>query len=118
MNIRPRRNRKNAAIRDMVQETRLGAEHLVYPVFLKDGTNIKEEIRSLPNVYRWSIDLFLREIEKCRELDIPAYRVFNNKVLNSLLKQKPETTKELLNIHGVGKKFIENYSTDVLEILH
>ena len=44
MNIRPRRNRKNAAIRDMVQETHLGVEHLIYPVFLKDGKNIKEEI--------------------------------------------------------------------------
>ena len=52
----------------MVQETQLGVEHLIYPVFLKDGTNIKEEIPSLPNVYRWSIDLLLPEIEKCLEL--------------------------------------------------
>lgn len=57
-------------------------------------------------------------LKKCRELDIPAYRIFNNKVLNSLLKQKPTSIKELSNIHGVGKKFIENYSSDVLEIIH
>ena len=76
MNIRPRRNRKNAAIRDMVQESRLGIENLIFPVFLKDGTNIKEEISSLPNIYRWSIDLLLKEIESCMELGIRTYDIF------------------------------------------
>ena len=55
MNTRPRRNRKNAAIRDMVQETQLGVEHLIFPVFLKDGQGVKESINSLPNIYRYSI---------------------------------------------------------------
>ncbi len=76
MNIRPRRNRKNAAIRDMVQESRLGLENLIFPVFLKDGTNIKEEIASLPNIYRWSIDLLLKEIDSCMELGIRTYDIF------------------------------------------
>lgn len=76
MNIRPRRNRKNAAIRDMVQESRLGIENLIFPVFLKDGTNIKEKISSLPNIYRWSIDLLLKEIESCMELGIRTYDIF------------------------------------------
>jgi porphobilinogen synthase len=48
MNIRPRRNRKSAAIRAMVEETQLGAQHLIYPLFLKDGKNIREEVSSLP----------------------------------------------------------------------
>lgn len=76
MNIRPRRNRKNAAIRDMIQESRLGIENLIFPVFLKDGSNIKEEISSLPNIYRWSIDLLLKEIESCMELGIRTYDIF------------------------------------------
>ena len=76
MNIRPRRNRKNAAIRDMVQESRLGLENLIFPVFLKDGTNVKEDISSLPNIYRWSIDLLLKEIESCMELGIRTYDIF------------------------------------------
>lgn len=76
MNIRPRRNRKNAAIRDMVQESRLGIENLIFPVFLKDGKNVKEEISSLPNIYRWSIDLLLKEIESCMELGIRTYDIF------------------------------------------
>ena len=76
MNIRPRRNRKNAAIREMVQESRLGLENLIFPIFLKDGAGIKEEIPSLPNIYRWSIDLLLEEIESCMELGIRIYDIF------------------------------------------
>ena len=76
MNMRPRRNRKNVAIREMVQESRLGLENLIFPVFLKDGANIKEEIPSLPNIYRWSIDLLLKEIEGCMELGIRIYDIF------------------------------------------
>ena len=76
MNIRPRRNRKNAAIREMVQESRLGLENLIFPIFLKDGAGIKEEIPSLPNIYRWSIDLLLKEIEGCMELGIRIYDIF------------------------------------------
>lgn len=60
----------------MVQESRLGIENLIFPVFLKDGTNIKEKISSLPNIYRWSIDLLLKEIESCMELGIRTYDIF------------------------------------------
>lgn len=76
MNIRPRRNRKMAAIRNMVEETKLGVEHLIYPIFLKDGVGVKEEVSSLPGNYRWSIDLLLKEIEECVNLGIYAYDMF------------------------------------------
>jgi porphobilinogen synthase len=89
MNIRPRRNRKAAAIRDMVQETQLGVEHLIYPVFLKDGSNIKEEIPSLPNIHRWSVDLLIPEIEKCLELGIRIFDIFP--AVDEALKDKTAT---------------------------
>ena len=76
MNTRPRRNRKSAAIRDMVQETQLGVEHLIFPVFLKDGSNIKEPIDSLPDIYRFSVDVLLKEIESCLELGIRVFDIF------------------------------------------
>jgi porphobilinogen synthase len=76
MNIRPRRNRKSAAIRNMVEETHLGVQHLIYPIFLKDGKNIKEEIASLPNNYRWSLDQLIPEIESCMNLGIYTYDLF------------------------------------------
>ena len=76
MNIRPRRNRKSAAIRNMVEETKLGVENLIYPIFLKDGKNIKDEVLSLPNNFRWSIDRLLPEIEECMNLGVYTFDIF------------------------------------------
>jgi porphobilinogen synthase len=76
MLIRPRRNRKNAAIRAMVEETKLGTENLIYPMFLQDGKGIKTEIKSLPNNFRWSLDTLLPEIEECVKLGINQYVLF------------------------------------------
>lgn len=76
MKIRPRRNRKSAAIRNMVEETKLGVENLIYPIFLKDGNNIKEEVASLPNNFRWSIDRLLPELETCLNLGITTFDIF------------------------------------------
>lgn len=74
--IRPRRNRKNTAIRDMLAETQLGAQHLIYPIFLKDGKGIKDEVASLPNNFRWSLDMLLPEIEACLNLGIKTFDIF------------------------------------------
>jgi len=60
----------------MFEETKLGVEHLIYPFFLKDGSNIKEEIPSLPNVYRWSVDTLLPEIEQCLRFGIKTFVLF------------------------------------------
>ena len=76
MNIRPRRNRKSAAIRNLVEETNLGPQHLIYPIFLKDGKNIKEEVSSLPNNYRWSLDRLLLEIDECMNLGVQTFDIF------------------------------------------
>jgi porphobilinogen synthase len=60
----------------MVQETLLGVEHLIFPVFLKDGNKIKESIDSLPNIYRFSVDVLLDEIESCLNLGIRVFDIF------------------------------------------
>lgn len=74
--IRPRRNRKNNAIRQMVEETQLGVQHLIYPIFLKDGKDIKDEVASLPNNFRWSLDRLLPELEACLKLGISTIDIF------------------------------------------
>ena len=86
MNIRPRRNRKSAAIRNLVEETNLGPKHLIYPIFLKDGKNIKEEVSSLPNNYRWSLDRLLPEIEECMNLGVQTFDIFP--CVDEVLKDK------------------------------
>lgn len=56
MNIRPRRLRNNLHIRNMVRETKISKSSIIYPIFIIEGENIKEEISSMPNQYRYSID--------------------------------------------------------------
>ena len=73
---RPRRNRQSSAIRDLVQETHLTVGHLVQPLFLVDGQNIRSEINSLPGNFRLSIDQLLLEIEACLKLGIHSFMIF------------------------------------------
>jgi porphobilinogen synthase len=65
-----------AAIRDMMAETHLTPDHLIYPMFLMDGKGIKSEVKSLPGNYRWSLDLLLPEIEECVKLGITKFDLF------------------------------------------
>lgn len=76
MQRRPRRNRKSAAVRDMVEETSLSVKDLIYPLFLVDGTQKKIEVNSMPGIFRYSIDTMLSEIESCMKLGIKAFDVF------------------------------------------
>lgn len=73
---RPRRNRSSKAIRDMVQETQLSVKNLIYPLFLVDGHQIKNEIPSMPGCYQLSIDLVLKEIEYCMQRDLYSFVLF------------------------------------------
>lgn len=76
MKVRPRRNRKSEAIRNMVEETQLSVSNLIYPMFIEDGSNIQTEIKSLPRNYRWSLDLLLPEIEDCMQLGLRSFVLF------------------------------------------
>lgn len=73
---RPRRNRKSAAIRAMVEETTLSIKDFIYPVFLIEGSQKKEEIPSMPGIYRYSLDLLIKEIQECIDLGIKGFCVF------------------------------------------
>ncbi len=73
---RPRRNRVSAVVRGMVQETHLTTEHLVQPLFLVNGQGIKNEVTSLPGIFRFSPDMLLNEIEMCLNLGINRFILF------------------------------------------
>ena len=73
---RPRRNRQSEAIRGMVQETRIHPDNLILPFFLLDGTNKKEEIVSMPSVFRYTIDLALIEAKECFSLGLRNFILF------------------------------------------
>ena len=56
MSRRPRRNRKSSAIRAMVQETNVSINDFIYPLFLIECSDKKEEISSMPGIYRYSLE--------------------------------------------------------------
>lgn len=73
---RPRRLRKNEQIRSLVRETVLTVDDLVYPLFICEGSNIRQEIRSMPEIYRLSIDKALEEVKEIVDLGIKAVILF------------------------------------------
>lgn len=89
MYSRPRRNRATAAIRAMVQETRLDTANLIYPLFIEDGKNVRQPIASLPGVYRYSIDTLLKEVEESVALGLQSFVLFPK--VNDDLKDKTAT---------------------------
>lgn len=76
INIRPRRNRKSSWIRELVAENHILPSDLIMPFFVTDGKNKKEAIKTLPDQYRFSIDLLLKEVKKARDLGISATMLF------------------------------------------
>ena len=73
---RPRRLRASKAIRNLVRETKLNVEDLIYTLFIVEGEGIKNEISSLPDVYHFSLDMLEGEIKEIRDLGIEHVILF------------------------------------------
>lgn len=73
---RPRRNRKTDAIRRLVRETHLSPSDLIAPLFVKEGTSLREEIKTMPGVYRFSIDELVKECHELHALGVPCVSLF------------------------------------------
>ena len=73
---RMRRMRKDSFSRRLMRETRLSIDDLIFPVFIIDGSNEKQNIDSMPDIYRMSIDVLLKEAAELVALGIPAIALF------------------------------------------
>ena len=73
---RPRRMRQNATMRSMIRETHLTSDQLVYPLFVLPGKGQREEVSSMPGVFRLSIDQLQQEAKECLELGIRSVILF------------------------------------------
>ncbi|MBK3662955.1 porphobilinogen synthase [Bradyrhizobium diazoefficiens] len=76
LTVRPRRNRKAEWARRMVRENVLTTDDLIWPLFLIDGNNKREQIASMPGVDRLSVDQAVREAERAMKLTIPCLALF------------------------------------------
>ncbi len=75
---RLRRNRKRNWTRKLVQENTLSPSDLIWPIFIRDGKNIKEPIKTMPGIYRYSLDRIEKLVEKAIEQKIPMIALFPN----------------------------------------
>lgn len=73
---RPRRLRGNEVIRKMVRETRIDKSSLIYPMFIKEGSQIEEEIPSMKGQYHYSVDRMAFELERLSKLGVERVMLF------------------------------------------
>lgn len=74
--VRHRRLRTSSSLRKMVREHQLSVNDFIYPIFIVEGSEVKEEIPSMPGVYHYSIDRLEQEIEEIVALGLPSVIVF------------------------------------------
>lgn len=97
---RPRRLRRIEKLRGMVQEAELSAQHLVYPLFIKEGRDEAVAIPSMPDIYQFSIERVLKEIDEIADLSIPAVLLFG------IPEKKDETGSQAYDENGIIQKCI------------
>jgi porphobilinogen synthase len=108
---RPRRLRRNEALRGFVRETRLSASGMVYPMFACPGTNVRKEVTSMPGIYQQSVDQIVEECREVAGLGIPAVILFG------LPEHKDELGSEAADAHGAVQHSIEAIRKAKLNLL-
>ncbi len=110
---RPRRLRRTAALRRMVQETTLSVNDLIYPVFVMEGEGQRVEVSSMPGCYRYTLDLLLQEVKQAFDLGINAIALFP--VISESLKD--DTGTESYNPNGLVQRTVKAIKQAVPEIV-
>ncbi len=105
MIIRPRRLRKNETIRNMVAETVVNPDSLVYPMFVVEGEKVKEPIPSMPGQFRFSIDEILKELESCVALGLKSILLFG------IPSYKDEMASSAYDDDGIVQRAVRSIKT-------
>ncbi|MBL0387123.1 porphobilinogen synthase [Tumebacillus sp. ITR2] len=103
---RHRRLRRSAGIRAMVRENHLSVNDMLYPVFAVEGEGIKQEIRSMPGVYHFSLDKLKIEIQEVVDLGIPSVILFG------VPSHKDECSSEAYSENGIVQQAIRMIKAD------
>jgi porphobilinogen synthase len=108
---RPRRLRRNAALRRLVRETTLDAGDLVLPLFAVPGTGVRRAVGSMPGVFQTSVDELLRDATEAHELGIPAVLLFG------IPEAKDETGSSGHAEDGVVQRAVRALKAELPELL-
>ena len=111
-NTRLRRNRKADWSRRLVQENDLSANDLIWPIFIREGKNIKEPIKTMPGVYRYSLDKIEKLVESAISKKIPMISLFPS----TPLSKKDEKGSEALNKNNLVCKALRLIKKNYKEI--
>jgi porphobilinogen synthase len=110
---RPRRLRAGDNIRRMVSENTLSADDFIAPLFVMEGKNKKQEIISMPDYYRFTPDLLIKEIEEIQTLGIPSVLLFV-KVPD---EKKDNKGTEALNPNGLMQKTVRSIKKEFPDLV-
>ena len=108
---RHRRLRHSANMRALIRETKLQKEDLIYPIFLVEGDNQKNEVASMPGVYQISLDYLNEEMQEVTDLGIKSVIVFG------VPAQKDEVGTEAYHDHGIVQKAISQIKENHPELV-
>jgi porphobilinogen synthase len=109
--IRLRRLRGNASMRRLVRETTLSADNLVYPLFVREGEDLKEPIESMTGCFHFSPDTIAAEAAEVADLGIPAVLLFG------LPEKKDETGSQAWAEDGVVQRSVKEIKKAVPDLL-
>jgi porphobilinogen synthase len=104
--------RQNDFSRKLMRENNLSVNHLIYPMFVIAGNNIKQDIASMPGIHRLSLDLLLKNAKECFDLGIPAIAIFP--VIEDSLKS--DDAKESFNESGLIPKVVQALKESIPEL--
>ena len=110
--VRLRRNRKTEWSRRLVRESSLSASDLIWPIFIREGKNIKEPIKSMPGVHRYTIDKVEKLVEKAVSKKIPLIALFPN----TPVSKKNSNGSEALNKNNLVCKALKLIKKNFSEI--
>ncbi len=109
--IRMRRLRHSENLRRLVRETYLSVDHLLYPVFVVPGKGVREEIPSMPGIYRLSVDQVIREVQEVAEFKIPGILLFGQP------QMKDAKGSEAYSDQGVVQQAVRAIKSQLLHVL-
>ena len=111
-NVRLRRNRKTEWSRRLVSENNLSTNDLIWPIFIREGKNIKESIKTMPGIYRYTLDKIEGLVEKAINKKIPMIALFPN----TPISKKNSKGSEALNKNNLVCKALRLIKKNYKEI--
>ena len=106
---RPRRMRESSFSRTLMRENSISVSNLIYPMFVIEGTGIRQDIESMPGIQRLSIDELIKDASECHQLGIPAIAIFP-----CIEKQlKTDDASEAFNDDGLVQRAIKKLKKEI-----